>query len=931
MFDMYRNINKGVYRNTAITKEQNDRFKKLFGEGLYYTVTNTDNKHSAEFSHIADIGDRDKLVRGLSYYILKCFGIDTLNPNVARVKITGGTDKMKSTVDRINEMYGGGFVDQLKEMHPVFEEVFEKVEREHKTKDGKTVVYNYYPKFDALSRHIADYISSIFDTMRKPKIEDDDTRDLIDSQEEQSEGIDYKSNDTDHWDKAAYEFSKLDGLMDEVKLFFGTIPYGVYQDEQDEDGNIVRTVVTDYSRNKFACPEFRPAEEVWSLMVNKFHTASSIEELDRMLEEASAISEVYAQVYQKFHRLVEGIYKTNESGVVIVAQTDFDKESLALQILSAIQSQKNIFLVALSEKQNDGENEGKSIRIAESSMDRDSRSYPDQWNRYLVSGQIGVFQRERGEGMQVDSEGRRKKTVLLFREGMGGSHGKDIFSRTAKFFGDLRTAMLASESDIEVEGIKYNLNIFDDLGRLKDEIIHKLNTIGIMFERGALDYMLSELYGGVDAEAVRAFLNDSPVSDDQNVLESEKKATLQSFMNKINNYVSESGVINQRVIEEEGYGEMGFVNKLANWQGKYKRMSSQNMAYALNGKKLYSISQNNSISHIVKQLNTLDESNPTVKCLSGFGYNITTNDAGMPMGSIILKAIANRKAMHINTYTYIGFKTDNRGDQGSEYTDEATVEDYMAKLSMLQQGYLIFPTLADKGTWMLMDGVPVPGMEFIQQAAREDDPDSTDRMVVQDAPKIRTINGKLYLIPNDTVIDQMIEYAKTELLGIQQCMEDLGYENIPGYEKTGRKVLTEEEKILNYHTPNKKVEPNGTRFLSLTALTTLEYDSKEKKYKLVTHNLNDPRESSVTLLKRAQDLFFARREGETVEQMIERQRETMALTLAVQTQNEVNTAISLGIVNRVTHTAKFGNKEVSISENDENTLMNLDSKDLNSL
>jgi hypothetical protein len=133
-------------------------------------------------------------------------------------------------------------------------------------------------------------------------------------------------------------------------------------------------------------------------------------------------------------------------------------------------------------------------------------------------------------------------------------------------------------------------------------------------------------------------------------------------MNKLNNYVSESGVINQKAIEEEGYGEMGFVNKLANWQGKYKRMSSQNMAYALNGKKLYSISQNNSISHIVKQLNTLDENNPTVKCLSGFGYNVTTNDAGMPMGSIILKAIADRKAMHINTYTYIGFKTDNRGD-----------------------------------------------------------------------------------------------------------------------------------------------------------------------------------------------------------------------------------------------------------------------------
>jgi hypothetical protein len=86
------------------------------------------------------------------------------------------------------------------------------------------------------------------------------------------------------------------------------------------------------------------------------------------------------------------------------------------------------------------------------------------------------------------------------------------------------------------------------------------------------------------------------------------------------------------------------------------------MAYALNGKKLYSISQNNSISHIVKQLNSMDTENPTVKVLSGFGYNITKNDMGLPMGSIILKAIANKEAMNINTYTYIGFKTDNKQD-----------------------------------------------------------------------------------------------------------------------------------------------------------------------------------------------------------------------------------------------------------------------------
>jgi hypothetical protein len=68
----------------------------------------------------------------------------------------------------------------------------------------------------------------------------------------------------------------------------------------------------------------------------------------------------------------------------------------------------------------------------------------------------------------------------------------------------------------------------------------------------------------------------------------------------------------------------------------------------------------------------------------------------------------------------------------------------------------------------------------------------------------------------------MLEYAHTERLAIQHCMEDLGYENIPGYEKEGRAKISDEAKVKNYHTINidkktkKQIEPNGTRFLGLT-------------------------------------------------------------------------------------------------------------------
>ena len=115
-------------------------------------------------------------------------------------------------------------------------------------------------------------------------------------------------------------------------------------------------------------------------------------------------------------------------------------------------------------------------------------------------------------------------------------------------------------------------------------------------------------------------------------------------------------------------------------------------------------------------------------------------------------------------FTYIGFKTDNKGDQGSEYTEESTVEDYIAKMTMLQQGYLIFPTLADKGTWMLINGVPIPGMKFI---TRKDEDTDQQVSVIMDAPTVKVYEGKPYLIPNDAVLDQMIEYAKCEMLGIQ--------------------------------------------------------------------------------------------------------------------------------------------------------------------
>lgn len=434
-----------------------------------------------------------------------------------------------------------------------------------------------------------------------------------------------------------------------------------------------------------------------------------------------------------------------------------------------------------------------------------------------------------------------------------------------------------------------------------------------MFSREALDHMLLTQYGDMGSTGILNWLSQTGTS------------SINTFLDKLNSFTLSSGIPNKQAIEE-GYTDIGFVRNLAKWQGAYNRITTQQMALGLNGKRLYSVSQNSSISHIVNMLNTEDMDNETIQTLMRFGYNITNED--IPQGSIILKAIKQRKAQHIEAHTYIGFKTDNRGDSGSEYTEEATIEDYIAKMTMLQSGYMIFPTLADKGTWMVLSGVEVPGIQFKKVTTKDKDGKESEVTTVENAPTVRWFNGEPYLVPSDGVLNQMLEYARTERLAIQQCMEDLGYDNIPGYEKQGRTVLSEDAKIKNYHTPNKDkktkkvIEPNGTRFLSLTKIVVKERENG--KLILKEYNLNDPNVSSTDLLKLANDKLFSK--------TIEEQREIMALTLAIQNRHEVQTAIDLGIVERQDVEGTWKDNGVDVSNKISATsksFMNLQTKHMN--
>lgn len=869
LFQLYRDTNNGKYANTKISQEKKDRFNKLFGDTLYYKVTNNDTKKSAEFEYLNNSSDVNEMVKALAFNILENKNLEFGSRD--RIVIDNNTLKNlpQKTINRLcgYDLQLGVDPDYI---NMAFREIFTAVthtkEVEH-TKDGVTTLKTekvvVYPKFAAIQNLVADYCNEIVGDVRSRLKEDQEDNNDVDD-------IIQKAN-IDKFDRAAYEFDKLDSVSKSVKFVLSTL---VYSDVQtDKKGK--KYLVYDLDLNYFCEPTFMPLKQVYNTIVDDLGDVDNIYDLVRGIDaKASEYDPMYMQLSAKLHKIVDGMYKYDEKGNVV--DVNYDKESFAIQLLQAVQSQQIDYIFAKSISQDSG----KQIDIKASSMERDQMVIPRSWNTFLVNGQVGVFNRVKVNGN------------LQFNDGFGGTSGNDIFSKTANFINELREKSGLDNGQIELEGNTYTFNDPSDFKIIKQYFIKALNNIGIMFNEADLDYMLSKKYGSVYNEALFQLLNSRGLN------------SIDSFINTLNQVVDDNGAIDQKLVTNM-YPNNGFIAMLA----KYKSMRNRNVvskqALSFDGKKLFTISQNNAISHITQALNSNDSENPTLKVTLGFDYNVVNAD-GINRGSIILKKILNQKDLELKLHTYIGFKTDNFNDNGSAYNDQTTVQDYMAKLSMLQQNYFVFPTLSDKSTYVVMSGLKLPGMQF----STGNDENGNKIVQASNYGSMMKVGDQYFIRPSDDLIQQMLEYADTERLGIQQAMEQLGYEDIPGYEKQGLHVLTDSEKIVNYHTQKGNVEPNGTRFLSLKSI----YKQTENGLEMVY--INDPNKSSAENLKIANQEFF--------DLPLQERKNRMALTLAVQTKHAIENAERLGIIKRIDLT-DFQTGEIKVSKEDNNSIFNLDS------
>lgn len=849
----------GWYKTKAgskIRKENLERFKAKFGESLNYDVYNqkTGMKHS--FKNILNNEQLNDCVETIAFYIVKKAleegRVNAVGDNIGQLTITGTNIKKLIGEDMMKQLMGENPNVPVPEAQAkAFQEIFQQGKNEFvKDKNGKYVEWKtYYPNFAVIADRVYAKIANI---SKEGVVKNTNDEDMQEQLEAGSAGA-YM----DYVGKESYEMSKLQSISQKAKFFFGTIPYVVWSNASNhEDG-----VVVDRSHSLFGDPRFMPQTEVFSKMFEQLHNVKTSQELHDEMARLASQDPMFFYVYSVFDEYFQAQYidydKTTGEGI------NYNAEAIVTQVFQALVGQKYNFMMTRSSTDKDG---NVSIRMSNLSVDRDTLKFSQDWSKRLANGVTGVV------STMKDQEGR----ILFNRDKSGvvyNAPGNDIFKRTSNWIKSIWT-QANTGNDVKIGNNTYDITSPAQLSEVIDKITITLNKIGIQIDNDTINYMLINKYGEFSADSFRQMLNETVL------------VSLSKFLNLLDSVIGNAGQVEVQL--DTLYNKDSFVNELAKYQSMNNKVKNEMMNLLTNNNKAYTQGENNTVSDILADIQDENPNNEAKQRIQNFCYN---------KHSIVLRRIAQNegnKIAKILMNNYAGFKTDQNDDYGSDYNQVSNIEDYMSKVTMIISGGMIFPTMSDKKTYMYLqasdqaiNGFLIPGIDYrlvnkLISSSDKDQKSALRKELLGALPRIVTdTTGKTIVRPSNQVLDIFIDYAKDEKAAIIECMHQLGY-----FE--GDTAIDDTVKIKNYHTPNKyvnskgetvKVEPNGTRFSSLTSI--LDDNGNRIKF-------NDPKKSSIDCLKLADEQFFNKSR--------EQQRNIMARVLDIQFKEEVKKAIKLGLI-----------------------------------
>lgn len=878
--NLYAAIIRGKYAGIEPDKKSIQRFNDLFG-GLYY------KNHGIEFSNIISDDMFDNLMETAKFCIMHGFDVKDDGSNIANI----GKHINKETFEKGVESLYKSKLDILGH-------------GEYKT-PAQLGMRELLEKFDAveLRRDVASRISSISTDFHE-RIERD-SRDASDAGSS-------VGNDIGEHTRQCFEFSRFDKSSSRVKFFFSTIadcelkPLTEKGKLVYKDGQVQYKVIN--KLNKYGLPQYVPMNIAYNMILNLCHDCENVQQLLDTLRNASMSNGLFYVAYTKLKALKQKVDKG-----------DADAEALFVQLVSNIRSNKYNFDIVRSQYNKKlAKSEAPfglyKLTLTPSGTEYSAREYSLQWSAQLANGGTDLVSIDQYGRRVLNPRNRNASTMFTSIADMIDSNKqvtlkngqvanivglkqwvawRASWPNTGRPKGEIYlfpvrqyNAKKSKEAGKPVYEIKYldSPGRKDDFDMALDKLVSGLNAVGINITRPVFDWILFNKYGSVNYKALNQMLSstnieDSPTSFLQFLRDISKNGKL-----NVDDNMAYSLRGSGKVRLETIYDRFAFTKNLATWVYNYRHNSDQLTVLGTGKNKFYLMSDNNYMSDVVHDLNM--RNSDFVELTDGrdpFIYRKLEDDAfgGKHfIGSYVLDQLSNNPNLRIGLHNFIGFRTDNKNDIGSDYFDISHTEDCISKLCILESGGIIMPTLSDKKSWTFVSGIKLPGIDYLKMYA----PNETILSVPEIAESIGMIDGNI--MQQEDVIDLFMSYAYSEYQSVKDAEKALDQMNEDGTKSTA---------VANYYT-----KEQGARFSSLLGVWELDNNGDET---YVSFNDKKDGHTYKDNIKTAEEHFFSK--------PISEQRRLIARNLDHNTRNEIQNLVDLGLVDVI----GFDNKKNYVIKN----------------
>lgn len=828
MYMLYVAMQNGVFKFF----DSDEQKKASMQEDLKYQI------RGASFEHIFNDKMYDTLKRSLVYYVTYLQNIRTDGKNLNNLDLT--QEMIDKKFVKVKRNKNGKKMILSKSLREILNESC-------KTELGKRAMNELLDNWEAVKPDVENYLGEL--GIDYNEVQSEITEDGLNGDEEDMNSIDIEQHT-----KASYETARYTKATSGIRFFTSMIKETVL----DEDGHKVD------KRNELGFYEFMDSHDVINKILSDCHKVKSPSEMISEFKRLSNTDTMYSQIYE----LVKGAYDhiVKPDGTVHA-----NNEQFVTQLFNLVASAQMVFKRLNAKK--DKKTKMYSMTVEDCGQEYEALQYRKDWGVLLTSGGTDLFMKDENGKIQPKSD----KSILY----MGS-----VFDRLKQIkdeFSELRIHEL-NEGDkptLKVQGRTVNITDENDIRFLKRAMCDMFNYIGIQISKPELDYMLRQKYpeAATEHEQLKLFMQ---AAKEENI---EQLWLGKSMIKKVDgkwqwNVDENNNIFGTKTSAENMFVSNSFLSELSKYKYRYQHASTELSVLVSGGNTYFVMSENNLISDVTDEIS---DGKDFAQLLQQFCYNIV-NDIGQdengvsvekPIGSILAKlakaAIDEGKKVPLNVCTLVQFKTDEYGDEGSGYFEIGEREDYTTKATIIEQGGLVFPTMSDKKTWIYIDGVNLPGIQY-------------------DVNKRGQYVGVLDMSDTDA-IDQLIEYAQTEYFTIKQTIEQL-------------KTIPDSEKVVNFHSgptieDANKVKhkiANGTIFSSLTGI----YDENDEyiSFNRVLDeegNFISPEDN----LKKAVEVFFSKSQDE--------QRKMIKRLIVKQTQKELAHLEGLGLVVKNQNTGLYEN------------------------